>query len=98
MLIRHAAVDRRARANELRDAAFAEGFVWKGAVFQIDVASRNAIAARALKVFRNPEAVVWRTTANEGYPFSAEDFLAFADGVDAYVEAVMQKCWNLKGG
>lgn len=98
MLIRHAAVDRRARANELRDAALAAGFIWNGAVFQIDVASRGAIAARALKVFRNPEVVVWRTTANEDYPFSAEDFLLFADGVESYAESVMQKCWKLKGG
>ena len=96
MLIRHAAVDRRARANEQRDATLAAGFVWKGAVFQIDAESHSAIAARALKVFRNPEAVVWRTTANESYPFSAEDFLAFADGVETYIEAVRQKCWNLK--
>lgn len=98
MLIRHATVDRRAKANEFRDALLAAGYNWKGAVFQIDAASRSAIAARALKVFRNPEAVVWRTTANEDYPFSAEDFLLFADGVETFVESVMQKCWTLKGG
>lgn len=96
MLIQHSAVDRRAKANELRDAKFTAGYSWKGAVFQIDSASRGAIAARALKAYRNPEPVTWRTIANEEYPFSAEDFLAFADAVDDYAESLVKECWALK--
>lgn len=96
MLIRHVAVDRGAKANELRDVKLAAGYSWRGAVFQIDAASRGAIAARALKVFRNPAPVLWRTTANEDYPFAAADFLAFADAVEGYAESVMQECWRLK--
>lgn len=98
MLIRHAAVDRRARANEMRDAALAGFYRWKGVDFQVDLASRAAISARALKVLRNPQTVEWRTALNENYVFSAEDFLAFADAVDTYVEGVMRRCWAMKSG
>lgn len=97
MRIHHRAVDRRTRAHELRDEKLASGFSWRGARFQVDAGSRLAIAARAMRVQRTGEAVVeWRTVENEAYPFSGEDFLAFADAADGFAEQVMKESWALK--
>ena len=99
MRIHHRALDRRAKAHELRDQKLATGFTWRGARFQADNQSRAAISARAMRVQRTGETVVeWRTVENEAYPFSGEEFLAFADAVDAYAEEVMKRTWELKAG
>lgn len=98
MRIHHRALDRRAKAHELRDQKLATGFVWRGARFQADSQSRAAISARALRAQRSGEPVEWRTVENEAYPFSGEEFLAFADAVDAYAEEVMKRTWELKAG
>lgn len=98
MRIHHRALDRRAKAHELRDQKLAMGFVWRGARFQADSQSRAAIGARALRAQRSGEPVEWRTAENEQYPFTAEEFLAFADAVDAFVEQVMIETWALKSG
>lgn len=97
MLIRHRVSDRRTQANTVRDAEIAAGFQWGGSVFQVDPGSRSAISARALRVSRTGEGVAWRTADNADHLFSAEEFLEFADGVDAFIEFVMQKCWQVKG-
>lgn len=99
MRIHHRTLDRRAKAHELRDEKLATGFTWRGARFQVDAGSRLAIAARAMRVQRTGETVVeWRTVENEAYPFSGEDFLAFADAADEFAERVMVETWALKSG
>lgn len=96
MIIRHSTVNRSVKANELRDARIAAGYSRNGVVFQIDTASRSAIANRAIRVYRGSDEVNWRTMSNDNCQFTAEDFLAFSDEVDAYVETIMQECWSLK--
>lgn len=96
MIIRHTALDRRALANAARDAEILAGFTWKTEVFQVDPESRSAIAARAMKVFRTGEDVVWQSLANTGCLFSAQEFLEFSDGVEDFIEGVRQKCWQVK--
>ncbi|MFV1943502.1 DUF4376 domain-containing protein [Pseudomonas luteola] len=96
MNISHKAGDRAARINRWREARLVDGFVWEGVAFQCDAASRQAIAARALRVQRTPETVSWRATNNTSVAFEPEAFLAFADAVDIYAEQVMKESWTLK--
>jgi len=98
MIICHKAADRRAKAGALRDRRIADGFAYRGAIFQIDASSRLAIASRALTVARRPAEVAWRTASNNSVLFSAAEFLSFADAVDAHVEGVMQESWQIKLG
>ena len=71
----------------------------KGVAFQVDSVSLTLIAGRALKITRqqlNGESVshqTWRAVDNSFVTFTAEEFLAFAEAADEYVEQVFQQSW-----
>jgi hypothetical protein len=71
----------------------------KEAVFQCDPTSMTLIAGRALKLTRwqlegqPPTNQWWRTSDNNAVQFTCEEFLAFAEAADAYVEQVYVQSW-----
>ena len=74
-------------------------FPYNGCEFQVDPSSLTLIAGRALKITRqqlNGEPVsdqTWRAVDNSFVTFTAEEFLAFAEAADEYVEQVFQQSW-----
>ncbi|MHB0820132.1 DUF4376 domain-containing protein [Stutzerimonas stutzeri] len=96
MRIQHRAIDRRSRANALRDQKIEAGFDWCGVKFQADAASRQAIAARSLRAQRTGLPVEWRASDNSSFSFSADEFIAFADAIDSFAESLMVESWQLK--
>lgn len=95
MHIQHRVVDRVAKAKEWYDSQISAGYCWRGAVFQVDAASRAAIASRAFSVARTSAPVEWRTAMNELYPFTAVEFLEFADGVELFADATKKESWRM---
>lgn len=94
MIINHKSPTKKQRYNTLRDSRIASGFTWKGVQFQTDERSQQLIASRALKLVKrqllNEECppFVWIASDNSKYTFTAEEFLAFAEGVDKHVESI----------
>jgi hypothetical protein len=88
------------------DAASAAGFAWNGATYQIDILSRQNIAAWgsiALGVVANvpgltwPPGFVWVAADNSRVPFlAAADFLAFAQAAALRVTALVLNGRTLK--
>ncbi len=71
----------------------------KQKTFQCDPTSMTLIAGRALKLTRWQLQGIeiplqeWRTTDNVMVQFTPEEFLAFAEAADAYVEQVYRDSW-----
>lgn len=82
-----------------RDQQLAAGFEWNGARFQIDGESQRFIAAKALGLVKrelrgnNRDTITWRTQDNQFYTFEPDEFLDFAEAVEAYVENVLVQVW-----
>ncbi|MBM7455165.1 hypothetical protein HNR62_001025 [Oceanisphaera litoralis] len=98
MKIRHNSPERRARANQGRDRAFAAGMEWGGHHWQIDASSRAAIASRALRLMLDPgiTTVEWRNQGNTEVRLSREQFQQLALAVDAHCEQIQRHCWSQK--
>lgn len=87
-----------------RERLIAEGLMWNGHRFQIDMFSQGLIGNRILKIVTSQIAneplpnFEWRTMANGMYEFTASEFIEFGKAVDARVEEVMRLSWNIKDG
>lgn len=98
MKIQHKSPDKGRRVNQVRRQTLAAGFAWQGNTFDIDPNSLGLIAGRALRLTLDPNLaeVVWRSQANQNITFTRDDFLAFAQAVDAHVESIYQQSWEQK--
>jgi hypothetical protein len=95
-----------AAINAASSSATAAGFAWNGATYQIDILSRQNIAAWgsiALGVVANvpglswPVGFVWLASDNSRVPFTAAaDFLAFAQAAALHVTALVLNARTLK--
>ena len=98
MLLKHNSPRRIPLIKEKREQKLQQ-FEYNGCEFQVDPSSLTLIAGRALKITRqqlNNEPVTnqtWRTVDNSFVTFTAEEFLAFAEAADEYVEQVFQQSW-----
>ena len=98
MLLKHNSPRRVPMIKEQRASALLH-FSYGGHEFQVDPSSLTFIAGRALKITRqqlNNGPVTnqtWRTVDNSFVTFTAEEFLAFAEAADEYVEQVFQQSW-----
>lgn len=102
MIISHKSPHKNTRVNVVRDQQIADGFAWNESVFQIDADSQRLIAGRALKLVKRQllgepiEPFQWRTADDQFYTFTVEEFLDFADAVDAHIETIMVESWAAK--
>jgi hypothetical protein len=104
MIISHKSPDKKQRFNAVRDARLKAGLEWNGHRFQTDERSQQLIASRALKIVKcrlldEPvDGPVWITADNSEYTFGVEEFLDFAEAVDAHVEALIMETHLAKHG
>lgn len=98
MIIKHDSPTKKQRLKERRAQQLEAGFYYQGDTFQIDDRSRAAIAGRALRLMLGPAiaTVEWRTQDNRMVLFSSDEFLAFAQAVDAHIESLYQASWSQK--
>lgn len=98
MIISHKSPDKSRRVNEVRAATLAAGFTWGGNTFDIDDKSQALITGRALKLLLNPPHpdIVWRSKDNQNIAFTRDQFLAFAQAVDAHVDQIFRSSWAQK--
>ena len=104
MIISHNSPLKKMRYDGARDARLKAGFEWNGHRFQTDERSQQLIASRALKIVKRRlldepvDGPVWITADNTEYAFGVEEFLDFAEAVDAHVEALIMETHLAKHG
>jgi len=104
MIISHNSPLKKLRHNGARDARLKAGIEWNGHRFQTDERSQQLIASRALKIVKRRlldepvDGPVWITADNTEYAFGVEEFLDFAEAVDAHVEALIKETHLAKRG
>ena len=104
MIITHSTPNRIQRANDFRDRKLEAGYLWGTHVFQIDSTSQGMITGRASKILSVKSRgevcpdFFWRAMDDSLVLFTQDEFLAFAEEVDDYVESVYQESWQLKDG
>lgn len=97
MIIKHSSPNKSERINKARDALLEKGVIWEGRRFETDSRSQQLIASRALKIVKRRlleediEPVTWITADNDEYIFQVDEFLEFAEAVDAHVEALIME-------
>ncbi|MBM7454453.1 hypothetical protein HNR62_000282 [Oceanisphaera litoralis] len=98
MKIQHKTPDKSLRVNVIRQQQIDAGFQWGGWAFDIDPGSLTLIAGRALRLTLDPSisSVSWRTQDNQIAVMTREEFLAFAQGADAHIDALFKQSWLAK--
>ena len=96
MKITHHSPDRGKRIREWVDSV---PYKWNNVPFQIDEASQQRIAARALQIMREdsqgkiPRDVRWRDANNDTYTFTPTEFLEFFDDIETFIEDRLLEAW-----